>query len=54
MGITFILRGWYLNGSAWFTENVSIIDVWHFVENKREIMQHASKMQQIFLLCECI
>ena len=35
-------------------ENMSIIDIWHFVENKTEIMQHALKMQQIFLLHECI
>jgi hypothetical protein len=54
MGITFILQEWYLNCSARFMENMSIIDIWHFVENKREIMLRAFKMQQIFLLRECI
>jgi hypothetical protein len=46
-------QGLYLNFSAWFikkwvsfkTQKVNVVEEWHFVENKTEIMQHVLKMQ---------
>jgi hypothetical protein len=56
-----LITRFYLNFSAWFMKNVVLFahtkmklwNKWHFVENKREIMQHVLKCSE-FLLTKCI